>query len=172
MCGDICTKIYSSPSPCTCNGTTLKYDSPEFCCTSHDDLCSFDGLDSAGNVNNPRCSSGSPTNKDEGCPDRKQRQKGSTRCYNSYQHSKYFADEAHYSCPDGRCVVLENAWREFDGRFVPEKGSFLEERCRGVEGGLCSNHGIMGTGIPKKFSYLRPRRTSNTLPTTTPGHLI
>ena len=33
-------------------------------------------------------------------------------------------------------------------------------------------HGIMGTGIPKKFSYLRPRRTSNTLPTTTPGHLI
>ena len=33
-------------------------------------------------------------------------------------------------------------------------------------------HGIMGTGIPKKFLYLRPRRTSNTLPTTTPGHLI
>ena len=33
-------------------------------------------------------------------------------------------------------------------------------------------HGIMGTGIPKKFSYLRPRWTSNTLPTTTPGHLI
>ena len=35
-----------------------------------------------------------------------------------------------------------------------------------------STHGIMGTGIPNKFSYLWPQQTANTLPMTTPGRLI
>ena len=46
---------------------------------------------------------------------------------------------------------------------------YISENCYTA---VTSVHGIMGTGIPKKFSYLRPRRTSNTLPTTTPGHQI
>ena len=37
---------------------------------------------------------------------------------------------------------------------------------------LSFGHGIMGTGIPNKFSYLWPQRTANTLPMTTPGRLI
>ena len=126
MCGDVCT---NDRTPCRCNGTTtLNGDSPEFCCTSHDDdHCSFDGLDEDGygNVIQPRCSSGSPTNKDEKCSDRNQMDSTRGRCYNSYQHSRWIGDDAHYSCPDGRCL--------------PVQGSFIEERCRGVEGGVCTN---------------------------------
>ena len=133
MCGNLCTWVHDSYHNCLCNGTTLYSYSykwrieNEFCCTSTDDHCSFDGVNELGRIVNPHCSSGSPTNKTENCPNRNQRGTRRGRCYNSFQHSRYFGVDARYTCPDGRCVPMNNVRRE------------LEDRCRGVEAGVCTN---------------------------------
>ena len=65
------------------------------------------------------CSKGTVIRKSERC---------NGRCYHSYdQHSTQIGSEAHYSCPDGRCIPVKDSF------------SLLEDRCRGAMIGMCSN---------------------------------
>ena len=109
MCGAICTH-----RPCTCAGTQLKHYSSEYCCTLQEDLCSFEN----GNLRYPTCTNGTVISKSDSC---------NGRCYNSYQHSSKLGRDAHYSCPDGRCLPVKDVRRK------------LQERCRGVDVGVCSH---------------------------------
>ena len=123
MCGDICTH-----EPCTCGAATLTRlwykDSPDYCCTSHNDHCSYE-YDEYGNIVNLDCVNGTLINKAYECYG---------QCFNSYQHSRNYGYEryeapttAYYSCPEGRCVPVCS---RVEGELL--------DRCRGVEAGICS----------------------------------
>ena len=94
MCGAICTH-----RPCTCAGTQLKHYSSEYCCTLQEDLCSFEN----GDLRYPTFTNGTVISKSDSC---------NGRCYNSYQHSSKLGRDAHYSCPDGRCLPVKDVRRE------------------------------------------------------------
>ena len=116
MCGDLCLDTRYQ-SDCYC-GADIPEGGDSYCCIPMYDHCTFEfseyGLDTL--YSGIKCSNGTVNKKSEDCHG---------QCYNSYQHSRYIGLDAHYSCPDGQCI--------------PVNGSYLEERCRGVNVGVCSN---------------------------------
>ena len=110
-CGNICTVREN----CNCGGVNVERSSDQYCCTEEEDHCTATLL--WDNFMNPTCASGEVKNRDEPC---------NGRCYNSYQHS-YNIENARYTCPDGRCVHVTSVIEE------------LNDRCRGVQIGVCTN---------------------------------
>ena len=112
MCGDVCGYI----NECNCTGDMLNDFSLQYCCTPPEEHCSYnDDFDSYYD-DATNCSVGIVSNFSERC---------NGHCFNSYRHSSCIWKNSHYSCPDGQCAKVES--------------SFIEDRCRGVLGGLCSN---------------------------------
>ena len=117
MCGDLCMKVSTTintvarNSICYCGNETLEHDSPQFCCTSPLQHCHYNGTDGI-------CEAGRVVDKSETCHG---------VCYNSYRHSGILGDHAHLSCPDGKCVPVEDVRHE------------LDDRCRGALVGVCHN---------------------------------
>ena len=117
MCGDLCMKVSTAintvarNSICYCGNQTLEHDSPQFCCTSPHQHCHYNGTDGI-------CEAGQVLDKTETCHG---------VCYNSYRHSGILGDHAHLSCPDDKCVPVEDVRHE------------LDDRCRGALVGVCGN---------------------------------
>ena len=122
-CGDLCPNRRFAPT-CICGNVRLSsWSMDEYCCIAPEENCNWSYMSSWqggswGTIENPECDTGKVVKISERC---------NGLCYNSYFHSSRIGPDSHYSCPDGRCIkVDENALEQ------------LQDRCRGVEvPGVC-----------------------------------